>query len=367
MIKCAKCGLPETYETIEFGADGVCNICKAHEAKRSQVEPWILRERAFAELVEQYRGKHPYDCIIPMSGGKDSTYTLWHMMTKYKVKPLVVQFDHMFMRPGVLENNERTFRKLGVEVLHFRPNWNLVRRVMLEALVRKGDFCWHCHTGIFAYPMQVALKEKTPLIIWGEPSTEYTAYYKPGEQEDVDETRFNRFVNLGISAEDMAHFVKGDASFDFRDLAPFTYPNAADLRGLGVRSVCLGSYIPWDVRSQVEIIRGELGWQGAYVEGMSSRYSYEKIECGMQGVRDYIKWLKRGYSRMTQMTAIDIRNGRMSRGHADELISEHEGKRPQSLDVFLEHVGITESEFYEHVKKTVVPPHVMRMPERASL
>ena len=94
---------------------------------------------------------------------------------------------------------------------------------MLEALVRKGDFCWHCHTGIFSYPMHVALKFDVPLIIWGEPSSEYTAYYdyRDQEVEEVDEARFNRFVNIGINAEDMAGMIRHDFSFDPRDLAPF--------------------------------------------------------------------------------------------------------------------------------------------------
>lgn len=354
MRRCVRCNLPITYETIEFGPDGVCNLCRAHDG-RAAVPPKLTE---LHELVETYRARHPYDCIVPFSGGKDSTYTLWYVVTQLKLKPLVVQFDHGFMRPGLLANNERTFKRLGVDVHRFTPNWQLVKRVMLEALIRKGDFCWHCHTGIFAYPMQVALKERVPLVIWGEPSTEYTAYYKPGEVEEVDETRFDRFVNLGITADDMAGMIKHDFDFDFRDLAPFTYPKASALRELGVRSVCLGSYVPWDVQKQAKIIHEQLGWQGDEVEGMPLRYSYEKIECSMQGVRDYIKWLKRGYSRVTQMTALDLRRGRLGQTQARALVSTYEGKRPASLDVFLEYLGITETEFNDHVAGTVIPPHV---------
>ena len=120
-----------------------------------------------------------------------------------KVKPLVVQFDHGFMRPRILENNTRTFKKLGVDVISFRPDWTVVRKLMLESLKRKGDFCWHCHTGIFAYPMQLAVKFNVPFVVWGEPSAEYTSYYGYDEKEEVDERRFNRFVNLGITADDI--------------------------------------------------------------------------------------------------------------------------------------------------------------------
>lgn len=358
LVRCVRCGLPETYETIEFDDTGVCNICRQKEFKDSQID-WTERKAQLDALIAEHRGKYAYDCIVPFSGGKDSTFTLLYLVKEYGLKLLVVQFDHGFMRPGLLRNNERTFRSLGVEVMKFTPNWKVVKRVMLEALIRKGDFCWHCHTGIFAYPMHVALRFGVPLVFWGEPSSEYTAYYDYHDDkvEEVDETRFNRYINLGITAEDMAGMIR-DLEFDPRDLAPFTYPPVRELRRLRMKSVCLGSYIPWDVKQNVQRIRTELGWEGDRVENMPFEYyPYEKIECWMQGVRDYIKFLKRGYSRVTQMTALDLRNGRITKPEAERLIAQHENRRPPSLDLFLEYLGISEDEFNTIVRKTVVPPH----------
>ena len=352
--------MPETYETIEFDADSVCNICRQKEFKDTAIN-WASRGKQLVELIEQYRGKYSYDCIVPFSGGKDSTFTLHYLIEEFKIKPLVVQFNHGFMRQGLLKNNERTFRKLGVDVINFTPNWQLVKRLMLESLVRKGDFCWHCHTGIYSFPMHVALQQQVPLIFWGEPSSEYTAYYdyRDNEIEEVNEEKFNRSTNLGITAEDMAGMISEDFEFDSRDLKPFTYPPMRDLKKLGYRSVCLGSYIPWDVKKQVAIIQKELGWKGDEVEGMPwSEYPFEKIECHLQGVRDYIKYLKRGYGRVTQMTALDLRNSRITQEKARQLIDEYEGKKPPSLDIFLEYLGISEDEFNAFVAKTVVPPHV---------
>jgi hypothetical protein len=230
---------------------------------------------------------------------------------------------------------------------------------MLQAFLEKGDFCWHCHTGIFSYPMHVAIKYQIPLVFWGEPSSEYTAYYdyRENDIEKVDESRFNRFVNLGITAEDMKGMIEKDFDFDPRDLAPYTYPPLRDLKKLQYQSVCLGSFISWDTKRHSEVIAKELGWQGDEVEGMPpGKYSYEKIECYMQGVRDYLKYLKRGYSRVTQMTALDIRNGRMELQEADQLIAQWEGKKPPSLKLFLEYLELSEDEFNKIVQKLVVPP-----------
>jgi len=203
MRKCPKCGLPETFETIELPADGgACNLCVNHDITTGL--PWAERKRELDALIDKYRGRHEYDLILPFSGAKDSTWALYYLMTEYHIKPLVVRVDHGFMRPKMLKNVERTLKKLGADFLSFTPNWKLVKRVMLEAFIRKTDFCWPCHTSIFSYPMTLAIKYNTPLIMWGEPSSSYTAYFDPSEKELVDETRFDRFVNLGITADDMS-------------------------------------------------------------------------------------------------------------------------------------------------------------------
>jgi len=364
--RCINCGLPETQETIQFDATGVCNICRQKEFKETNIN-WVERKKQLDALIGEFRNKYDYDCIIPLSGGKDSTFTLFYLVKEYKLKPLVIQFNHGFFRPNLMKNNERTFKKLGVDVLSFTPNWRIVKRLMLEALIRKGDFCWHCHTGVFSFPMQIAIKFNIPLIFWGEPSSEYSAYYdyKDNDIEEVDEKRFNQIVNLGINAQDMKEMISHNFTFDPRDFIPYTYPDFQDLKKLGYRSVCLGSFIPWDTKKQSKLIMDELGWQGDQVEGMPPDiYKYEKIECYMQGMRDYIKYLKRGFSRVSQMVALDRRNGRISKEEADKLVNQYEGRKPPSLQIFLEYLGLTEEEFNNIVLKTVIPPY---MPDFASI
>ncbi len=354
MKLCSKCVTPETHETISFDGEGVCNVCRQIEYKQERVD-WTAKRQEFEKLIDKYRHQGQYDCIVPFSGGKDSTYTLYALVKEFNLKPLVVSFDHGFFRPNVLANTERTMNKLGCDYLKFKANPSVVKKVMVEAMIRKGDFCWHCHTGIFAYPMQIAVKFKIPLVIWGEPSAEYTAYYSYEHAEEVDEKRFNRWVNLGITAEDMVGMLDGTVTM--RDLEPFRYPALKELRAIHCCSVCLGSFISWDVKNQVELINKELGWQGDQVEGVGDGYTYEKIECAFQGIRDYCKYIKRGFARVTHLTSIDIRNGRLNRNKAVELVKQFEGKRPASLDIFLKYVGLTEEEFNEIIIKHQISPY----------
>ena len=353
--RCARCLLLETHDTLVFDGEGVCNVCRNIEVKRQQVD-WAAREREFIAIVDEYRGKHAYDCIVPFSGGKDSTFTLWALVERYRLKPLVVCFDHGFMRPTVLANAERAIQRLGVDFLKFRASTKVVKRLMRESLERKGDFCWHCHTGIFSFPMQMALRWEVPLVVWGQPNTEYNAYFRMDEPELVDEKRFNRYINLGITAEDMVGMLEG-GEITLRDLEPFRYPPREALRALGYRSICLGTYVPWDVKEQTRIIEKALGWEGAPVEGVPPEYAYEKIECAMQGVRDYLRFIKRGMGRTNHLATIDIRDGRLTRAQGLRLIEQYDGKRPASLDVFLRLIGMTEVEFMDVALQHQVHPH----------
>ena len=361
MKKCAKCGLPETYETLEFSEDGPCNICVQQKFKTEEID-WVSRKKRLDDIIEDNKGKYEYDCIVPFSGGKDSTFTLYYLLKEYKIKPLVVQFNHGFMRPTLRKNNERTFKKLGVDVISFTPNWKIVKRVMLEALIRKGDFCWHCHTGIFSYPLRVALMYKVPLVFYGESTAEFENYYdfRDDKIDYYDEKKFNIKYTLGITAQDMHGMIdKKDDPVDIRDLLPYTYPNRDDIKKLKLTPVALGSFINWDASKQTEIIKKELGWETDELEHVPIEYNRngDKIECFMQGTRDYIKWLKRGYSRMSQINSLLVRNGKMTPSKAKELNEKYDGVKPHSLEVFLEYMGLEEKEFNEIVQKMVIPPH----------
>lgn len=352
--RCTRCVTPETHETITFNDKGVCSICTQVDYKE-QIIDWEKQKNSLDKLIGEYKGKYDYDCIVPFSGGKDSCWTLYYLVKEYGLKPLVVRFDHGFLRPNLEENTKRIQRELGVDFHHFTPNWKVVQQLMLQSFLEKGDFCWHCHTGIFSYPMWVAIRYNVPLIFWGEPSAEYTSYYSYDQPEEVDEKRFNRFVNLGINADDMYYRLQGKV--DRRDLQPYSYPPLKELRKIQFRSVCLGSYIPWDVKKQVGILKEELGWKGDEVENVPPEYDYEKIECFMQGVRDYTKYVKRGYTRPTHLASIDIRHGRMTRDQGMDQLKEYEGKRPPSLDLFLDYVGLTEEEFQEIAESHMVSPY----------
>lgn len=351
MKYCSRCILPETHETISFDEEGVCNICRQAEKKHHDID-WEARGKMLEQILEKYRNKGEYDCIIPFSGGKDSAFQLWYAVKKLNLKPLVVRYNHWGFRPIVYKNCDKVFKKLGVDVLEFQSNWKVVKALMLQSLIDTGDFCWHCHTGVFANTMRMAVRFNIPLVIWGESPAEYRAYTSFEELEELNNHSFNEMINLGINADDM--YKKFGGKIPKRDLLAFEFPSEEELKKLGAKSIWLGSYIKWDTKQNVETIKRELGWEGAPVEGIPPEYDYEKIECKWQGVRDYCKYVKRGHGRTNHLCCIDIRAGRMERDYAMKLAEKYDGKRPASLDLFLKMLDITEDEFLSYLKNNEV-------------
>ena len=353
MRYCTCCVTPETQEGIQFDDEGVCGACRNIQNKRENID-WAERRRLLDSIVAIYRGKSDYDCILPFSGGKDSTFQLYFVIRELGLKPLVVRYNHWGYRPHVEENNSRTFKTLGCDVVEFTPNWRVVRELMRKGVELRGDFCWHCHTGIYGQVMQMAVRFNIPLVLWGEASWEYTS--ASGKTiEELEAEYFEKSIGLGLSAEDI---LKGNETNELteRDLKPFLFPSREDIVRVGLRGVFLGNYIPWDTRRHVEIIKRELGWQGTVVEGIPEEWDYEKIECKWQGVRDWSKFIKRGFGRTNHLASIDIRKGSMTREQGMDLVMRYDGKRPASLDVFLREIGITEEQFMMWMLRHQVDP-----------
>ena len=362
MKVCSKCIIPETAESHSYSNDNLCSVCSDLSTFKSNID-WKERSNQLDKLIEKNKNNNQYDCICPFSGGKDSTFALWYLVKIKKLKPLVVRFDHNYLRKTVEKNTEKVLKKLGVDFINFKPDFSIVKKIMLESLIRRGDFCWHCHVGIAAFPIKIAIEKKIPLIFYGEPSSEYSSFYSYEELEELNVEKFNRAINLGINAEDIVGMINErekntDSKVSLNDLQPYIFPSQRELYENKIKACYLGNYISWDVKKQVEIIKRELDWEGDEVEGVPEQYNYEKIECYMQGVRDYIRYIKRGFGRTAHLTSIDIRNDRISREEALKLTEKYDGKKPKALELFLKILNLKEDDFYDIVFKHVVDPHV---------
>ncbi len=357
--RCQKCNLPETNETIVFEKQA-CNLCNSASDYSDKIN-WSERKAKLLEIANKYKSTKGYDCIVPFSGGKDSTFQVHYVIKELKLKPLVIRFNHGFLRPNIKNNTEKFLKQIGADFLDFTPNWKIVKFLMEESFRRKGDFCWHCHTGIFAYPLRLAVSFNTPLVIYGEPQSYHSLYYNYDEFETEDIEKFDMIRTLGISSTDMLGMInqRQKEKIEIRDLEPYTFPDLDEFKKKKILPLNLGNYIKWDVKKQVDIIQSIYGWKSDELEGVPDQINPfgSKIECYMQGTRDYIKFLKRGYSRISQNSAELIRKGLLKTDQAKKLIDIHEGEIPPSLDIFLDFIKMEKEEFYKICESMEVFPY----------
>jgi N-acetyl sugar amidotransferase len=342
---CSNCLFPETKPDLAFNEDGVCSACTAAMNKNNGID-WVKREKEFYEIINHYKLKNDqigYDCLIPVSGGKDSTYQAYFMKEVCGLNPLCVCFETTNLTE-LGQRNIDNISKMGIDLIYFKKNYNVYKKMVVESFKRVGDEMWPNHIGIFTVPVNFAVKFNIPLIIWGEnPQQEYGG----PNLDSIKNTRLNRkwleeFGGLlGNRIQDMI----GVDGITEKDLTPYFYPSDEDIEKVGVTGLFLGSYFFWDARKQLEIVKkhGFSVKNDGPVEGTYT--NYENLDEKMHGLHDYLKYVKYGFGRTTDHACIDIRNNRLSRKEGLELVKKFEGKYPHlSVNAFVEYSGLTKYE-----------------------
>jgi N-acetyl sugar amidotransferase len=345
---CTRCCMPETQEGITFDDMGICQACQSSEQK-IHID-WTVRERELRRILDEAKAKagKNYDCIVPISGGKDSTFQLHVLVNVYGMKPLAVTFSHNWYSDTGWYNLQNSLEQFNVDHIMFTPNRNLVNRLARRSLGAIGDACWHCHAGVGAFPLQVAVKFGIPLLIWGESIAESSGR----ASYDAPVRKFDREYFTKVSAKKTpSEMVSEDISA--RDLSPFENPSVEEIEAAGVFGIHLGDYIFWDDERQTEFVRDTYGWRETEIEGTYKRY--KSAECIMPGVHDFTNYLKRGYGRGTYQASVDVRNGLLTREEAFELAREYDTERPEALDYYLKITGMSEEEFYATMRQLRSP------------
>jgi len=341
---CTRCCVPETQEGVIFDEMGICTACRSSEEKMHI--DWLARERRLREILDSAKQSagNSYDCVLPISGGKDSFFQAHVLVKVYGLKPLAVTFNQNWVSETGFYNLQRCLEVFDLDHLQFTPARGLVNRLAKKSLGTIGDACWHCHSGVGAFPLQVATRFKIPLLVWGESIAENdgrASYANPGQKFDRD---YFTKVSAKLTADEM---VGGDISA--KDLHPFQLPSYEEIEDTGVWGLHLGDYLFWDEERQTEWIKDVYGWRETEMEGAYK--GYKSAECIMSGVHDFTCYLKRGFGRTTWQASVDVRNGLLTREEGFELVKKYDQERPDALDYYLKITGLSEEEFHNQISK----------------
>ena len=341
---CIRCCMPETQEGLKFDELGICQACQSSEQKIHI--NWVERELELRKLLDSAKANagNNYDCIVPISGGKDSVYQLHVLVNVYAMKPLAVTFSHNWYSETGWYNLQNALQEFNVDHIMFTPNRDLVNRIANRSLGAIGDACWHCHSGVGAFPLQAAVRFNIPLLIWGESIAESSG--RASYKDPVH--KFDREYFIKVSAKRQPKEMVCETLSE-RDLYPFNVPTIEEIERVGVYGIHLGDYIFWDEERQTEFISQEYGWKETEMEGAYK--GYKSAECIMAGVHDFTCYLKRGYGRSTFQACLDVRNGLMTREEGFKVARAIDSERPGALDYFLKITNLTEAQFYDTIKQ----------------
>ena len=342
---CTRCLYPDSKPDLCFDEQGVCSACISY-ANRKSVN-WDDRRQEFIQVTNRYRSRDGsnYDCIVPVSGGKDSTYQVVKLL-QYGLRPLCVTATTDSLSE-IGRRNLHNIRELGVDHIEVSANPVIRRRINRLGLTEVGDISWPEHVTIFTIPVRIATQLRIPLIVWGENAqNEYGGPAAAQENQVLNRRWLEEFGGLlGLRVADLADQI----GITRQDLIQYTYPTDEELKAVGVTGIFLGYFFPWDGFQNALIAQGH-GFETlpTLVEG--SLANYENLDNYQTGIHDYFKYLKFGFGRATDIANNHIRRGRLQRDDAVALVRRHDGRFPSTylgrpIAEILGEIGITTEEF----------------------
>ena len=340
---CSRCLYPSTKPDLWF-RNGICGACHSFD-QRLQYD-WTTGRGVFSELLKANKKNPQYDCIVPVSGGKDSTYQVWRVLQE-GFNPLCVTAPTDQLTDLGRANIEN-LKSLGCDYVEFSVNRDVRRLINRHAFFAVGDIQWPEHLLIYTIPVRAAVQFDVPVIVWGEcPQREYGA----GKPEDAYLKYFDRRVleeygSLnGLRVTDLTGI---DGVCD-KDLYLYKYPSVEEVDALGLKGIYLDNYFPWNGISNM-VIAQSLGFRVSDKNILGTIANYENLDNYVHGIHDYLKYLKFGFGRATDVACNLIRRNLLTREDAAAIVKQHDGLYPSSymdrtLVDILSLFGISQEEF----------------------
>ncbi len=320
---CNRCVMPETKPDLHIDEEGVCNACRSYE-NREKVD-WDQRKRELMTILDRYRCKDGsnYDCIVPVSGGKDSTYQAVKLLD-WGLNPLCVTSTTCSLSE-IGRANIENLKSLGLDYIEFSTNPVVRRKINRIGLRQIGDISWPEHLTIFTIPVRIAVQMNIPLLVWGENSqNEYGGPAADAENNVLNRRWLEEFGGLlGMRVTDLI----GQEGITKKDLVSYVYPDDTELQRVGLTGLFLGYYLPWDGYANALFAQGHgMKTHPTAIEG--SLVNYENLDNIQTGIHDYFKFLKYGFGRTTDFACLHLRRGRLNREDAIKLVKLRDGKFP---------------------------------------
>lgn len=368
MKYCTKCVYPGMAAMpLTFDENGICSGCRVNGVKNKI--NWQERWDFLKKLVDQYRNDNNYDVIIPVSGGKDSYYQTHVAVKELGLKPLLVTYHGNNYMPEGEYNLNRMREVFDLDHIIFKPSVDMLIKMNRIGFKLQGDMNWHAHCGIFTMPIQVSVRYKIPLMLWGEHGfldisgmyslndfVEFTAKHRL--EHSLRGYDWNDFTDEGLERLGRPELKEGITQ---KDLLWAQYPTDEEIDTVGTRGIWLGNFVNWEANDQTKIVTELYSWKPAEKPfDRTYRLMSNIDDMHENGIHDYLKFIKFGYGRGSDHSCKDIRSGKMTREEGIEMVRKYDHVKPRDLQRWLKYVNMSEEEF-DQICDTFRDPRVWRI------
>lgn len=360
MKYCIRCFYPANHPLgITFDDQGVCSGCRVHEEKDSL--DWNERLSKLHKIADAYRNKTRtiHDCVVPVSGARDSYFVVHFVKNVLRLNPLVVSYNRQYNTPLGIRQLSYLRSYLGCDAMAMTVSPERAKRITRATLKLLGSMYWHVLAGHSVFPVQVAVRFKIPLIIWGA----HQGLDQVGMYSHLDEVEMTRRYRknhdlMGLEAEDL---VAQSRTVSMTDVEQFIYPHDKELEQIGVRGIYLGNYIRWDSKAQHEQMIRAYEYETAPQQRTFD--TYNDVDCfHYSGVHDEIKFRKWGYGKVTDHASRELRLNRLTREEGAQLIDHFGAVASSDTSLLLSWLDMSEDVFWGLIDEHRDPAIWRRIP-----
>jgi N-acetyl sugar amidotransferase len=344
---CKRCLTPSSRPRIGFNDDGVCNACINSDDK--QEIDWDARREEFLKLVEPFRSQDgEYDCVVPWSGGKDSSYIAYRLKFDLGLNPLLVTFSPLMLNEVGNINRERMVEQ-GFDHIFFRPNQKVSRHLSRRFFIERGNPKVAWDAGVNTIPVQVAVKYGIKLVFYAEHGeSEYGG--KVLDEESKKIRNFTEVIEhqIGDNPQNWEDDVVSEG-----DLNPYVYPDLDEIRDAGVTAMYFAYFFKWSMFENYNYIKNKFNFV-THPRGRTSGTftNFDSLDDKIDPLYYYMQFIKFGFGRTVRDGSRLIQNGHMTRTKALEYARMYDAEFPsEHFDEVLEYLNLTEAEFTEIVDK----------------
>lgn len=352
MKTCSRCVLNEKYYRVDFDNNGICNYCRMFESYKKRLEDKKSLTKLFRKKIDRVKGKYEYDCLLGISGGKDSSYVLYMLKNKYDLRVLTYTFDNNFLSNYAKNNIKNLIDEFGVDHFFYKPDWDFHKKAYQYMMNSQGIPCKACSIGAYGTSFKFAFEKNIPLVIHGRSPPQMFRDFIPSSKDPTvpfiennlsEYSKKNQIKTLKEvlqRVQDLSSKGNKETKDVLKKMKQEFFPKTFKILTAKMIPEFLGFFIyhDYDENKIKDFLEKNTNWTRPEKDNRIAH-----ADCLIHDAVEYIRRKKFGYTLLVPELSVLIRQGKMTKKEAIEIIKENEKtitKPQESLKILCKRLDI---------------------------